>query len=92
VAPAFDAATGETRWTFAANGSISGAASVIDGVVYFSTFAARTYALAAETGRLLWSWPDGHYSPAVADESRLSVVGLGRLYGMVSKRRPAAHG
>jgi outer membrane protein assembly factor BamB len=89
---AFDAATGETRWTFAANGSISGAASVIDGVVYFSTFADRTYALAAETGRLLWSWPDGHYSPAVADESRLYVVGLGRLYGMVSKRRPAAHG
>jgi outer membrane protein assembly factor BamB len=89
---AFDAATGETRWTFAANGPISGAASVIDGVVYFSTFADRTYALAAETGRLLWSWPDGHYSPAVADESRLYVVGLGRLYGMVSKRRPAAHG
>jgi len=36
---AFDAATGAVRWSFRANGRISGAASVIDGVVYFSTFA-----------------------------------------------------
>ena len=44
---ALDAATGDVRWRFRANGPISGSASVIAGVVYFATFAERTYALDA---------------------------------------------
>ena len=80
---ALDAATGDVRWRFRANGPISGSASVIAGVVYFSTFARRTYALDAATGREVWRWPDGKYSPVVADRERLYLVGLGRLYGMV---------
>ena len=83
---ALDAATGDVRWRFRANGPISGSASVIAGVVYFSTFAERTYALDAATGRELWRWPDGKYSPVVADAERLYLVGLGRLYGMVERR------
>ncbi len=83
---ALDAATGDVRWRFSANGAISGAASVIAGVVYFATFAERTYALDAASGRELWRWPDGKYSPVVADRERLYLVGLGRLYGMVERR------
>ncbi len=83
---ALDAATGDVRWRFRANGPISGSASVIAGVVYFSTFAERTYALDAARGRELWRWPDGKYSPVVADRERLYLVGLGRLFGMVEKR------
>ena len=83
---ALDAATGDVRWRFRANGRITGSASVIAGVVYFSTLAERTYALDAATGRELWRWPDGKYSPAVADRDRLYLVGLGRLYGMVERR------
>ncbi len=83
---ALDAATGDVKWRFRANGPISGSASVIAGVVYFSTFAERTYALDAATGRELWRWPDGKYSPVVADRERLYLVGLGRLYGMVERR------
>ena len=83
---ALDAATGDVRWRFRANGPISGSASVIAGVVYFATFAERTYALDAARGRELWRWPDGKYSPVVADRERLYLVGLGRLYGMVEKR------
>ncbi len=82
---ALDAATGDVRWRFRANGPISGSASVIAGVVYFSTFAERTYALDAASGRELWRWPDGKYSPVVADRERLYLVGLGRLYGMVER-------
>jgi outer membrane protein assembly factor BamB len=82
---ALDAATGDVRWRFAANGPISGAASVIAGVVYFSTFAERTYALDAARGTEVWRWPDGKYSPVVADRERLYLVGLGRLYGMVER-------
>jgi len=79
---AFDAATGAVRWRFRADAPISGAASVIGDIVYFSSFDERTYALAAASGRLLATWPDGKYSPAVSDPKHLYLVGLGRLYAL----------
>ena len=78
---------GTCRWSFRANGPISGSATVLDGVVYFSTLAERTYALDARTGRLLWTFPDGKYSPVVSDGHRLYLVGYTRLYGLVPIRR-----
>ena len=60
--------------------------SVIDGVVYFSTFAHRTYALAAATGSLLWTWPDGEYSPVVTDGRRIYLTGRGRIYALTTAR------
>jgi outer membrane protein assembly factor BamB len=82
---AFDAGTGDVRWQFDAGGPISGSASVIGGLVYLSTLAGRTFALDAATGRPARSWPDGKYSPAVADGSRLYVTGLGKLYALSSR-------
>jgi outer membrane protein assembly factor BamB len=79
---ALDVGSGAVRWRFDANGPISGAASVVDGVVYFSTFAERTYALHVGGGRVVQTWPDGKYSPVVADPSRVYLVGLGRLYAL----------
>jgi outer membrane protein assembly factor BamB len=86
---AFDAATGDLRWRFRANGPISGSATVLDGIVYFSTLRERTYGLDARTGRRVWSFPDGKYSPVVADDRRVYLVGLGRMYGLVPA--PRAH-
>jgi outer membrane protein assembly factor BamB len=83
---AFDAGTGDVRWRFDANGPISGSASVIDGLVYFSTFAERTYALRAADGEQVTTFPDGKYSPAVADRARLYFVGLGKLYALTPRR------
>lgn len=77
---AFDAATGAVRWRFRANGPISGSASVVGGIVYFSTFGRRTYGLDAATGRLVWQFPDGEYTPVVADSKRLYVVGYRRVF------------
>ena len=45
---ALDAATGDTVWTFKAAGPISGAPTIINGVVYFACFKNRTYALDAK--------------------------------------------
>ena len=73
------------KWTFRANGSISGSATVMDGVVYFSTLHETTYALDAQTGRQVWSFPDGKYSPIVADPKRVYLVGYGSIYGMVDR-------
>jgi outer membrane protein assembly factor BamB len=82
---AFDAATGAVRWRFAANGAISGSASVVNGIVYFSTFNRRTYGLDARTGRAVWQYPDGEYTPAVADSRRLYVVGYRRVFAFVPR-------
>jgi outer membrane protein assembly factor BamB len=82
---AFDAATGAVRWRFRANGPISGSASVVDGIVYFSTFGRRTYGLDARTGHAIWQFPDGEYTPVVADERRLYVVGYRRAFAFTPR-------
>ena len=90
---ALSQATGRTRWTFDAGAPISGAPTVIDGLVYFSTCgscsgyesnprARRTFALDAATGRLVWRFPDGEYSPVIADRERLYLTGFTSLYGL----------
>ena len=81
---ALDAATGTRLWQFKANGAISGSATVIDGIVYFASLIGRTYALDARTGRQVWTFPDGRYTPVVADRDRLYLIGYHRIYGMVA--------
>jgi outer membrane protein assembly factor BamB len=79
---AFDAATGAILWRFKANGPISGSPTVIAGRVYFATLKGTTYALDAKTGAQVWTFPDGKYSPVVADAARLYLVGNARVYGL----------
>ncbi|MBV8480707.1 MAG: PQQ-binding-like beta-propeller repeat protein, partial [Actinobacteria bacterium] len=89
---ALDAGTGEADWTFHAGGPISGSSVVVGSVVYFSTLHethlknGRTYALNVNTGKLLWTFPDGKYTPVVAVKNRLFLIGYGIVYGMVPKR------
>src|SRR6266480_4952690 len=79
----FGAATGDVRWAFSTIGQISGSPTVIGDVVYFATLEGRTYALNARTGKQLWSYPDGEYTPVVAEPGRLFLIGSYRVYGMV---------
>jgi outer membrane protein assembly factor BamB len=83
---ALDAATGDTRWRFRANGPISGSPTVMNGLVYLATLKERTYALNARTGKRVWSFPDGKYTPIVADSERVYLVGHARVYGLVEER------
>lgn len=96
---AFDAATGDLLWRHEAEGGISGAPTVMAGLVYYSTFGKftnshqrrvkngpyRTYALDARTGTPVWQFPDGQYSPVVADRDRVYLVGSEAVYGLVSR-------
>jgi len=85
---ALDAATGDVVWRFKANGPISGSPTVMRGIVYFATLKERTYALDARTGRPVWTFPDGKYSPVVADRDRVYLVGNARLYGLAEPPQP----
>jgi outer membrane protein assembly factor BamB len=86
-----DAATGDILWKFQANGPISGSPTVVAGRVYFATLSRRTYALDARTGALSWTFPDGQYSPVVADSRRLYLVGSARIYGLGERRTTTTH-
>ena len=97
---AFDAGTGDLRWRHDATGGISGAPTVMAGLVYYSTFGKftnshqrrvedgpyRTYALDARTGTPVWQFPDGQYSPVVADQDRVYLAGSEAVYGLVSRK------
>jgi len=96
---ALDAATGATRWVREMPAAVHGAPTVMDGLVYVATCGRcgqhgvrsakrgpfATYALNARTGKLVWMFGDGHYSPLVADEDRVYLVGSTRVYGMVER-------
>jgi outer membrane protein assembly factor BamB len=98
---AYDALHGARRWTFVAPSMIHGAPTVIDGLVYFSSCRdcvagssryvkygpGRTFALDAATGRRVWSFFDGQYSPVVADSKRLYLVGETGIYAFAPRRR-----
>src|SRR5436190_5788017 len=90
---ALSQSTGRIRWTFDAGAPISGAPTLLSGLVYFSTCgscssyesnpkARRTFALDATTGRLVWRFPDGEYSPVIGDRERLYLTGFTSLYGL----------
>jgi outer membrane protein assembly factor BamB len=79
---ALDAATGDARWSFKARGQISGSPTVIDGIVYFSTLNQRTFGLDARTGKQVWTFPDGKYSPMIADEKHAYLTGYTRVYAL----------
>jgi outer membrane protein assembly factor BamB len=83
---AFDARSGHVRWTHNAGGTISGAASLIGKVVYFSTLSKKsTTGLDARTGRVVWNFSRGAFNPAISDGLRLYITGYSSLYAFKSR-------
>jgi outer membrane protein assembly factor BamB len=97
---ALDAATGNVKWKYSTPAAVHGAATVVSGIVYFSTLkgqhsgAARfvkdgpgkTFGLTASSGKLVWSRPEGRYTPIIADGQRMYFTGLGHLYGLEPRK------
>lgn len=84
---ALDARTGGIIWSRSGYGKISGAASVIGRIVYFSSLSARrTWALSAKTGRVLWSIGKGAFNPAISDGKRVYITGYGSQYAFMTPR------
>jgi outer membrane protein assembly factor BamB len=79
------AATGHILWTFSTGRAISGAPTVVDGVVYVSNLNHRTFGLSARTGRRLMSFDDGDYVPISGNGSKLLLHGFSTLYGVAPR-------
>jgi outer membrane protein assembly factor BamB len=85
---AFDARSGRIRWSHAAGGRISGSATVVGNIVYFSNLGARTtIGLDARTGRRVFFFHDGAFNPVVCDDSTVYLTGYSMLYQMIPKGR-----
>lgn len=86
---AFNARSGAVRWTHPAGGPISGGATVIGNVVYFSALRIRqTLGLDIVTGRPVFSFPDGDFTPVVADYHALYLDGYNMIYQLLPGAAP----
>jgi outer membrane protein assembly factor BamB len=84
---AYDAFTGGVRWRHAAGGKIDGSATVVGSVVYYSNLASNTTAgLDVRTGRKVFSWDDGEFTPVITDGKVVFLIGYSTIYQMVPKR------
>ena len=95
---AYNAGTGDELWRLEVPGAVHGAPVLMDGLLYFSTCAGcgrngvrgaksgpdHTYAIDVETRTIVWDRRGGKYSPVVADEQRVYLVGVGVIWGMTS--------
>lgn len=83
---ALDARTGSVRWTRDLRGKISGSASVIGDLVFASVVdKRRTTALGANTGKVVWRWAHGAFTPAISDGRRLYLNGYSALFALDPK-------
>jgi outer membrane protein assembly factor BamB len=84
---AFNARTGVRRWRFDAKARISGSATVVNDIVYFSTFGNGTFGLNVANGRQAWRSMEGRYSPVVATRDAFYFIG----YSTLRRLRPRSH-
>jgi outer membrane protein assembly factor BamB len=84
---ALDAQSGAIRWSHPAGGRISGSATIIGNVVYYSTLGSRTTTgLDTRTGRVVFLFHDGAFNPVIADNGAIYLSGYETLYQFLPKR------
>lgn len=94
---AYDSGTGQQLWRVSVPGAVHGAPVLMDGLLYFSTCAGcgqngvryaksgpdGSYAIDITTHKIVWRFPDGKYSPLVADDQQVYLIGAGVIRAMV---------
>jgi outer membrane protein assembly factor BamB len=84
---ALNAYSGGVRWSHAAGGRIDGSATVLDNVVYYSDLGSNTSAgLDARTGRQVFSFPDGEFTPVISDGKAMFLIGYATIYQMLPRQ------
>ncbi len=81
---AFNAQSGAIRWSHDAGGKISGSPTIVGDVVYYSDLGTKTSAgLNVRTGQQVFSFPDGLFSPVVADNGAIYMIGRQTIYQLL---------
>ena len=84
---AYNADGGGVRWSHSAGGRIDGSATVLGRVVYYSDLGSNTTAgLDLRTGRKVFSFPDGEFSPIITDGKAVFLIGYSTIYQMLPER------
>ena len=85
---AFNAQSGAIRWKHPAGGKISGSATIVGHVIYYSDLGTKTTAgLDAQTGRQVFFFHDGAFNAVVCDDTgTIYLSGKTKLYQMLSGR------
>jgi outer membrane protein assembly factor BamB len=82
---ALNAKSGEPRWIQSAGGPVIGSLTAVGNIVYAAEFeGTSTTGFAMKTGRRVFHYPRGTYTPAVSDGHRLYLVG----YSSISALEP----
>ena len=80
---ALDARNGKVRWSYKVGGRVSGGATVVGDIVYFSELdGKRTLGLGARTGRKVFEFGRGQYNPVVSDRRTIFLTGYSSLYAL----------
>jgi outer membrane protein assembly factor BamB len=80
---ALNARTGHVDWSYDAGGKISGSATIIGDIVYFSDLGThRTYGLGISTGHVAFEIGTGAFDPVISDGKRIYLTGYTGLYDL----------
>jgi outer membrane protein assembly factor BamB len=81
---AYNADSGAVRWSHPAGGRIDGSATVLGNVVYFADLGLnKTTGLDLRTGRSVFSFPDGEFTPVITDGKVVFLIGYSTIYQMI---------
>jgi outer membrane protein assembly factor BamB len=85
---AVDARTGAVRWTHREGGKISGGATVIGDIVYFSNYGNKTTTgLGVRTGKEVFKMRRGAFNPVISDGRTIYLTGYSSLYALKPKKK-----
>jgi outer membrane protein assembly factor BamB len=84
---AYNAESGGVRWSHDAGGRVDGSATVLGNVVYYSDLGSnKTAGLDVRTGRQVFAFPDGEFTPVITDGKVVFLIGYSTIYQMVHRR------
>jgi outer membrane protein assembly factor BamB len=88
---ALNAKTGEPRWIQSAGGSVIGSLVAVGDIVYAAEFnGTSTTGFAMKTGRPVFHYPRGTYTPVTSDGRRLYLVGYSSITALQPYKYKAA--
>lgn len=89
---AIDARSGHIDWQYDAGGKISGSATIIGDIVYFSDLGTHTtYGLGISTGRVAFREGTGAFDPVISDGHNIYMSGYTALFALAPRSQRPTH-